>query len=1080
MATLSQLYIAWNNALVDYFISTSTSTVFYVTDSKINDIGKKYNIEKKEDETYNHCFIRSINFVDYSSNAKPNSKGRICYSKLRNELFSQLHIHGYTSPSGGKSKDYLLSKEFGKNNATTLDFAVFLTKHKIFLDVHCNKELLYPYFSYVIFVLLGFNQSKNREWKGVKNIFDENKMYFSNNDREKVAVLFNHLITQDKVLTPSCIQTQDPYIKYLKYHSVLKPCDKSLFDEILYRHHIKWDTHMVYGDIRNLIWRVGIRSIRQHDKLREALLDADTRPYFESLIKDFDREEYARHVASEANVGNKNTSITGCFRYIVDCMSHSSQIWLQYIKPNCAVSSNGITLTPIYIYPDNFRVDVQPKDRIAWSNYVIQGISYKDSNYSVKSRSSDLYFFEIIEGRILAEMIEPEQLAGKACYLIVNSNKIDKQNVIDHHHAIQVNIKQLVVFDGNWEAYYIPQYVPKQAEIEMRLNQTNQSLRYAQVCFDNCVTIDRKTYLLEAFPYIVTEGIDDPSQEVGINISDISDINVPFKKKIIGNRIYLYDFGIVDCGEIKVKIIVDGIEDCRSYRVASNIQVPLANNKPCARFDKWGCLNNSLQTEYYSDNEVIPSKPISYVINNYTPNYIKGEKRPYHRLMSILYALGNNTARDYTFSSTDLDNVLNYLADFEGETLTLKEIKILRYALRDLGILTHYYNEGKYVYETNTPRLVPLLEGRSSICNGQAISSRELYLLYGAYSQSMYDQLYDTVDHIEYKPLELSQKLNRYIPPYIVVGLCHNQIIDSIQKCNTPFLENLMDFAGKVSELEFDEKVFRKYSYVDNETLEYPIMVPSNREHGRKELLRLSANYVIDNDELSPDLLRTYIRFKHNEPIWYVDDERRKNSELYFRSDWQLPFYVRKALVAKNYALPRYLYAFGMEGIFGFEKPFCKMYMYRCEAKNKLRAILGNVHSCHFMSSSIEAVGLKMLAIKSEENKITKWQLKLYMNEQLLCYTKLDISKVFYCYNGKYTEVISDNNGNKTINAKLSAVLNLHIHCATSKFDINEWVKDYLCVNSQIVDTPSQGVGEIYEVKIMKPITKNDIEYAKK
>ena len=87
---------------------------------------------------------------------------------------------------------------------------------------------------------------------------------------------------------------------------------------------------------------------------------------------------------------------------------------------------------------------------------------------------------------------------------------------------------------------------------------------------------------------------------------------------------------------------------------------------------------------------------------------------------------------------------------------------------------------------------------------------------------------------------------------------------------------------------------------------------------------------------------------------------------------------------------------------------------------------------------------------------------------------------MFYCYNGKYTEVISDKNGNKTINAKLSAVLNLHIHCATSKFDINEWVKDYLCVNSQIVDTPSQGVGEKYEVKIMKPITKNDIEYAKK
>ena len=133
MATSSELYISWNNALVDYFISTSTSTVFYVTDSKIEDIGKKYNIEKDEEESYKDCFVRAISFfVEKSDSAQPNSKRRIRYRTLRNNLFSQLHIKGYTNPT---TKDDLLSNQFGSNNATLLDFAIFLTEHTIFLDV---------------------------------------------------------------------------------------------------------------------------------------------------------------------------------------------------------------------------------------------------------------------------------------------------------------------------------------------------------------------------------------------------------------------------------------------------------------------------------------------------------------------------------------------------------------------------------------------------------------------------------------------------------------------------------------------------------------------------------------------------------------------------------------------------------------------------------------------------------------------------------------------------------------------------------------------------------------------------------
>lgn len=1080
MARQSELYINWNNALVDYFITTSTSTVFYVTDSKIDTIGQKYGIDKRDDEKYVDCFIRAISFfIEKRPDAGNNSRGRICYKTLRDDLFSQLHVLGYRSPTGNKSKDYLLSNNFGRNNATILDFALFLTNYTILTGLHSETELQYPYFSYVIFILLGFNKSENRKWQAVIDFFESNGIYFCNNDcnndRAKVAYLFKHLIYQDHVLTPSCVQTQDPYIKYLKYHSVLKPGDKNLFDEILFEHHIQWDTRMVYGDIRDLIWRVGIRDIQRYDKLREALLDTHTRPYFESLIKNFDREEYALRVANETNAGNNDSTIKGHFRYVADCLSRSSQIWLQYIKPKCAVSNSGITLTPIYTYADNYRVDVRDKDRIIWADYASKGLSYKDSNYSVSSKKSDLYFFEIIEGRLLAEMIEPEQLAEKACFLIINPNKKDKkdkQDIINYHHAQQIDIRKLHVFDDNWEAYYVPQYVPMQATIKMPTDQPKSSLRYAQICFDNCIKIERKVYLLEAFPYIVTEGIDDPN-EVGVSISDIFGNNVSFKKKIVRNRIYLYDFDNVSCGEIKITIAiaVDNFEETRSYRVSSNVQVRLATNRACARFDKWGCFNNNLQNYYYSDNKVTPSKPTSHSCHKKTCNYIKSEKRPYHRLMSILYSLGNNSAREYTFGSNDLDNVLNYLADFEGETLTQKEIKKLKYALRDLGILTHYYENGKYVYETNTPSLVPLNEQRIIYDNGRTTDYRELYLLYGTYSQSIYDELYDVVDHFEYKPIELGDKLNKYIPPYIVVGICRDQRFDSIQICDKFLFDDLMDFAGKVSELDQDENVFRKYNYIDNETSNYPVMVPSNRDRGRKEMLRLSADYVLDNDDLSPDLLRTYIRYKHNEPVWYVDKERSMNSELYFRKEWSLPFYVRKALVAKNYALPKYLYVFGMDDFLGTEKPFYKMYMYKCDTKDKLKGVLGGIDPRQFESASISSIGLKMYAIKTVENELTNWHLELYIHDKLLCYTKQDNTKqdkVFYCYNGAYNEVISDKKDIKTLNAKLSAVLNLHIHCATSKYVINEWINNYLCINSNNIDTPSKNDGVKFEVKIIK------------
>lgn len=1065
MATSSELYISWNNALVDYFISTSTSTVFYVTDSKIEDIGKKYNIEKDEEESYKDCFVRAISFfVEKSDSAQPNSKRRIRYRTLRNNLFSQLHIKGYTNPT---TKDDLLSKQFGSNNATLLDFAIFLTKHTIFVDLHSKTELELAYFSYVIFILLGFNSSDDREWKGVEKIFKLNKIYFSNNEREKVASLFITLIDKN-VLTPLCVQTQDLYIRYLKYHSVLKLSDRSLFEKILYDNHIQWDCNMVYGDLRDLIWRVGIKNTGEYTNLREELRKASTRPYFETLIKEFNREQYALNKLSRASAGNNTPVKRGKFRFVVDYRSLSTQIWLQYLQLDSAVSNNDITLTHINSYADNCRVDV--KNPISWAGYVSNGLKYQDSNYFVDSTNSDFYFFEIIEGVLLAEMVEPEQLAGKACFLVIRTHCKNRLDIINYHKAQLIDISRLPVFGNGWNVYFVPQYEPKQVEINISDSQETQVLRYAQICFDNCITIDKKTYLLEAFPYVVTEGINDPLQEVGISICDIDGQNVGFKKKSVGNRIYLYDFDTVPCGEIKVTITVDNIEELRPFRVICNTQVDVAINKPCARFDKWGCLNNTLQNEYYSDNQITSAKLNQVKITKYTPGYIKEDKRPCHRLMAILYSLGNNASK-YRFTSKDLDNILIYLAGFNGDNLTEGEIKRLKYTLRDLGIVTHYYENGKYLYEANTPRLIPLKEGRH-IYNGdneQVAGERMLYLLYGTYSQVMLDYLYTIVDHFEYKPLFLSSKLNKYIPSYIVVGLGTNQSLDTIQVCSTSFVDDLLLFAGKVSELDQDEDAFKTRNFNDNTSYSYPVMVPSPYNRGRKELLRLSPNDVLDNDNFSPDLLSTYVRYKHEEPVWCVDRILQQNTELYFKSDWQLPFYVRKALVAQNSALPKYLYAFGLDDIFGTDSKdrlFCKMYMYECAQQCKTDVLGGIIPK----QVEIAPSGLKMKAIKSTENGLNNWHLEISMNGKLRCYTKHDKSseKVFYVNENKQVEVVSNKERCNTLNAKLSAVLHLIIDCSTSRFNEVEWINDFLVLAHDKADIPELNKGEEHEVKIIK------------
>ena len=70
-------------------------------------------------------------------------------------------------------------------------------------------------------------------------------------------------------------------------------------------------------------------------------------------------------------------------------------------------------------------------------------------------------------------------------------------------------------------------------------------------------------------------------------------------------------------------------------------------------------------------------------------------------------------------------------------------------------------------------------------------------------------------------------------------------------------------------------------------------------------------------------------------------------------------------------------------------------------------------------------------------------------------------------------EVVSNKEGCNTLNAKLSAVLHLISHCSTSRFNEDEWIKDYLILARDKAESPNLNTGEKYEVKIIKPKNNN-------
>ncbi|MCQ2195747.1 MAG: hypothetical protein MJZ28_12465, partial [Paludibacteraceae bacterium] len=162
-------FISWNEALLDYFVRNG-STVWYVTDSVIEHIGQKYGIVKEEDVTFCDDFKKNILFVK-------------CGGKISSDLFFRERISPTSSTLQVIEKESIGVKIPKREDVQTLtDFALFLAGNKFYYltqdsiskkyDTN-NKSFLgdYLYLSYIIFILLGYNQYGNQQWSGVKELF---------------------------------------------------------------------------------------------------------------------------------------------------------------------------------------------------------------------------------------------------------------------------------------------------------------------------------------------------------------------------------------------------------------------------------------------------------------------------------------------------------------------------------------------------------------------------------------------------------------------------------------------------------------------------------------------------------------------------------------------------------------------------------------------------------------------------------------------------------------------------------------------------------------------------------------------
>lgn len=1086
MSNLSK-YIEWNEALVDYFVRNG-STVWYVTDFVLEHVGCCYGININNDSTYSDDFVETCFSAQNYRDGWFRVRSR-CVSKLEGEnescnafnlgIFDQqeisiqdvydAHVNGRIEEIRGRVggickedfeqiveacvveyKETLLFRPLysllndgsvtyvnirGVNSL--MDFALLLADRKLYYnDNNVRKEFRYPYFSYLILVLLGFNRSQDQTWDGVAALFGSKGTDLPAGERPKIAQLFEKAI-RDGLLNNNCTRTPDRYVKYLKYHSVLTPGIRNDFERVLYDHNISFVEGLHFNDVRNWIWRATPLTVRRG--FEGELLDNNNRHYFETVIRSFDREKYCERL----NVQNANNAqskrLKGAFRFVVDTGgtgTESTSVWVEQIKVTEELQNNVLQITTQYILPGNFVTKVSNLD---WDDYVCNGLTYNDNNYVVGSaKGKACYYFEVINRQWLAEVCEPDRLAGKPCYFAVRGGIGQPQQ---RHLNVREDTRSKMRFflPDEWRLFYTDSYVLEDVDAADQSELESQTA-FARVVVNDAIRIDingKKCYLAEEFPYIVFEGIDYPNVTIGC-YDAIDKHPISFEQKQRGDRIYLYNIGVVQSGEIILKICdsngnrIDDNTDAKShFPICKAADVARTGNKDYVKFDKWFCPTDA--EPYYSNNCVYPSQAGAPTWEPTTKTPICNEGR-YENLMAVIYALGET--RQYSnrraIKDADLENAIRYEADIRGVSLNPSQIKRLKYVLCDLGILTHYYKEGHY-YQTNSACLIPTGIRYVPDAAKNGAGGVYFYILGGAYSKKEYEMAISGATYVEY--VKQQDPLFQLLPPVIKVGYVGNQ--------NLPFEGNpyctydkLLGFAGRIS--DFDQTpVYRKYiegSYDPNAS-GTPCMIPSNDYRGKRELLRIDQYCILHNPEVSLSLLHNYVNYSHNKPIWV----QRGNGDIYLKDEFDIPFYAKRALVSCYGCVAQSVYVFGVDNILDGivdknDKLFDRMITYPLptgqtgdDFRQTLSRMLGGDNAQILrvkVPNDNMLTDLSMCAYKKVENGTDAWWVELCYRGNVVCYTDPDtrMGKVYCLKCGVFKEMTGDD----SMNQKLSKAIKVY------------------------------------------------------
>lgn len=1067
MSKLSK-FIAWNDALVDYFVRNG-STVWYVTDSVIEHIGQKYGIDKDEDETFCDDFIKSVLFVKCGDTVSANS----FFAERISPTASTLQVINRNVPTN-------VAIPTRENINTLIDFALFLagnrfyywTQDELLKKFDINKRNFlgdYLYLSYIIFILWGYNQYGNQKWSGVKELFSSNKLQFRDSnsiDPSKIASLFEIAI-KDELLNNNCVRTDLDYIKYLKYHSVLTPGKRDVFEGVLYDHNIAFSEDIKYSDIRNWIWRVASKT--SLNNFRDELLDNANRQYFETVIKSFDREEYREKQLSNPNKkGFDHTK--GLFRFVVDSETQTVGLWATQLQLNGSLQNNRIQIAS-QIIPGNYYVIIKDETlRLSWEGYVSCGIDYCDDTYHIISnKNRDCYYFEIINNRWLVEVNEPDILVGKPCYF---ATKQDNEDLKCRHEAVE--ILNPFFLPLGWKLYYSKSYVLVDIEDLSTNDQMKLETRpvYARVAVEDAIKIkdeNKSCFLTEAFPPIVFEGIE--HENIKIAISDPFQKQIEYTSHLLNGKIYLDILDKIESGDIILKIYdsndrrIDYNVDAKScFSVRGGGSIQRFGSKEYLKFDKWSCLTND-ECSYYSNNRIRSGSGLNLKWIGSNPPRSVTRSDGYHRLMAIIYALGETLTHKgkKAFPEKSLEDAIMYMhvmmnkdsrnAASHIEPLTRSKLKRIKGALCELGIINHYYDDGHY-YQTNSACLIPTgikyLKELGLGKKGSVFSY--VYILGGAYSQQEFEMAINGAESIE--TIEQQDSiLNAILPPMVKL-----EFTSEVPNCEIPVnmdfsYEKLLLFAGKMKDFS------REFGF-DEPVSPYPILEYSNNIFGnqrrgrprRSEQLRLDKYEILDNDEIPRSVLKNYENYKHNTPVLY----KRVNGELYFADERTIPYYVRRSLASLSGHVAKTIYAFGVDDFLNNsdEGLFARLLYYPMTGESaskifsSLTEVIGSSDSYkEFKAPSdgsttyIASMGidLKMKACYLLEQSVNKWWLELRHNNKLVAFT--DVQRDVFCIDGdKYFKVIK--NHDETANQLLSKIVKLYKD-KSYECDIVQYYNDY-------------------------------------